>query len=168
MFISEKSNGIAEAFILAEDFIKNDPVCLILGDNFFHASNKFFEIETPIKGGTFAYRVEDPERYGVVEFDKNKIALSIEEKPKKPKSNYAVTALYFYDNDVVNISKNLKPSARGELEITDVNNVYLERGDLKVKVMPNGSAWLDGKRIRFKVSLIHLVYSHYSKKTGCV
>ena len=140
----EKSNGIAEAFILSEEFIGNDSVCLILGDNFFHASNKFFEIETPIKGGiVFAYHVEDPERYGVVEFDKNNVALSIEEKPKKPKSNYAVTGLYFYDNDVVNISKNLKPSDRGELEITDVNNEYLKRGDLKVKVMPNGSAWLD-------------------------
>jgi glucose-1-phosphate thymidylyltransferase len=140
----EKSNGIAEAFILAENFIGDDPVCLILGDNFFHASNQFFKVEEPIVGGTvFAYRVEDPERYGVVDFDKNNVALSIEEKPKKPKSNYAVTGLYFYDNDVVDISKNLKPSARGELEITDVNNVYLKRGTLKVKVMPNGSAWLD-------------------------
>jgi len=143
--LQEKSNGIAEAFILAEDFIGDDPVCLILGDNFFHFGNRFFTLEQEDDTGAtvFAYRVEDPERYGVVEFDKNKIALSIEEKPKKPKSNYAVTGLYFYDNDVVNISKNLKPSARGELEITDVNNVYLKRGDLKVKTLPHGGAWLD-------------------------
>ena len=140
----EKSNGIAEAFILADNFIKNDPVCLILGDNFFHTSPRFYQINKQVDGGVvFAYHVDDPERYGVVDFDSNNNAISIEEKPKKPKSNYAVTGLYFYDNDVVDISKNLKPSNRGELEITGVNKVYLERKKLKVEILPRSSAWLD-------------------------
>jgi len=140
----EKSNGIAEAFILADNFIKNDPVCLILGDNFFHTSPRFYQIDKQVDGGVvFAYHVDDPERYGVVDFDSNNNAISIEEKPKKPKSNYAGTGLYFYDNDVVDISKNLKPSNRGELEITDVNKVYLERKKLKVEILPRSSAWLD-------------------------
>jgi glucose-1-phosphate thymidylyltransferase len=140
-------DGLAQAFIIGEDFIGNDSVCLILGDNIFwgHDMSNLLKDATKItKGGkVFAYRVHDPERYGVVEFDEHGKALSIEEKPKTPKSNYAVTGLYFYDNDVVEIAKNIKPSERGELEITDVNNVYLERGDLSVADLGRGSAWLD-------------------------
>ena len=140
-------DGLAQAFTIGEDFIGSDEVCLILGDNIFYGGN-FGEMVLNAsklkKGGkVFAYHVNDPERYGVVEFSKEKIAQSIEEKPANPKSNYAVTGLYFYDNDVVEIAKNLKPSARGEFEITDVNKVYLERGDLSVEILGRGYAWLD-------------------------
>jgi len=139
-------NGIAQSFILGDKFIGDDSVSLILGDNIFYGKLDFFykAVETNNNGATiFAYQVTDPERYGIVEFDNNGTAKSIEEKPKVPKSNYAVPGLYVYDNKVVEISKNLKPSARGELEITDVNKKYLELGELKVEKVGRGVAWLD-------------------------
>lgn len=138
-------NGIAESFIIGADFVGNDSVTLILGDNIFYGKLDFFQKAIKKeKGATiFGYRVTDPERYGIVEFDKSGKAISIEEKPKKPKSDYAVPGLYVYDNKVVNISKNLKPSARGELEITDVNVEYLKRGELNVEIISRGVAWLD-------------------------
>lgn len=145
--IQEKPNGLAEAFILGADFIGNDSVCLILGDNIYYGSglSKLVqEAAEKIDGATvFGYHVNDPERFGVVEFDSNMKALSIEEKPEDPKSNYAVTGLYFYDNTVVEKAKNLKPSDRGELEITDINKLYLDEGKLDVKLMGRGYAWLD-------------------------
>jgi glucose-1-phosphate thymidylyltransferase len=139
-------NGIAESFILGEEFIGNDEVSLILGDNIFYGSLEFFYKaiqETKIGATIFGYRVTDPERYGIVEFDKAGKAISIEEKPKNPKSNFAVPGLYVYDNKVIEISKNLKPSPRGELEITDVNVEYMKRGELNVKKIGRGVAWLD-------------------------
>lgn len=145
--VQERPNGLAEAFILGEDFIGNDSVCLILGDNIFYGAGLSQLLQSAAaksEGATvFGYHVNDPERFGVVEFDENMHALSIEEKPKHPKSNYAVTGLYFYDNDVVDIAKNIQPSARGELEITDVNTEYLRNGKLDVKLMGRGYAWLD-------------------------
>jgi len=145
--IQEKPEGIAQAFIIGEKFIGKDNVCLILGDNIFYGRGFSDILEEAVKekeGATiFAYYVNDPERFGVVDFDKNFNVLSIEEKPKKPKTNYAVTGLYFYDNEVVEIAKSLKPSRRGELEITDVNNHYLKKGRLKVKLLGRGFAWLD-------------------------
>ena len=139
-------NGLAQAFVLGEEFIGDDKVCLVLGDNIFYGKELPHTLQScsdPDGGVVFAYHVSDPERYGVVEFDQDRNALSIEEKPKHPKSNYAVPGLYFYDNSVVKIAKNLKPSARGEYEITDVNKTYLEQGKLKVQVMSRGTAWLD-------------------------
>jgi glucose-1-phosphate thymidylyltransferase len=140
-------NGIAQAFVLGADFIGNSPVCLILGDNIFygHDMTSMLEQSANLRSGArvFAYQVKDPERYGVVEFDQNYKALSIEEKPKQPKSNWAVTGLYFYDASVVQIAHDLKPSARGEYEITDVNRAYLQRGELQVQCMSRGIAWLD-------------------------
>ena len=145
--VQERPNGLAEAFILGEEFIGNDSVCLILGDNIFYGAGLSQLLQSAAaksEGATvFGYHVNDPERFGVVEFDENMHALSIEEKPKHPKSNYAVTGLYFYDNDVVDIAKNIQPSARGELEITDVNTEYLRNGKLDVKLMGRGYAWLD-------------------------
>ena len=145
--IQEKPNGLAEAFILGADFIGNDSVCLILGDNIYYGSglSKLVqEAAQKTNGATvFGYHVNDPERFGVVDFDSNMKALSIEEKPENPKSNYAVTGLYFYDNTVVEKAKNLKPSDRGELEITDINKLYLDEGKLDVKLMGRGYAWLD-------------------------
>src|SRR5699024_2526246 len=145
--VQEKPNGLAEAFILGADFIGNDSVCLILGDNIYYGSglSKLVqEAAEKIDGATvFGYHVNDPERFGVVDFDSNMKALSIEEKPENPKSNYAVTGLYFYDNTVVEKAKNLKPSDRGELEITDINKLYLDEGKLDVKLMGRGYAWLD-------------------------
>jgi len=145
--VQEKPNGLAEAFILGKEFVGDDPVCLILGDNIYYGSGLsqlLRDATKKEKGATvFGYHVTDPERFGVVEFDKDHHALSIEEKPAEPKSNYAVTGLYFYDNDVVSIAEGLEPSARGELEITDINKEYLKRGDLDVKLMGRGYAWLD-------------------------
>jgi glucose-1-phosphate thymidylyltransferase len=140
-------DGLAQAFLIGESFIGDDSVCLILGDNIFYGNALEDKLQNAVrqeKGATvFAYYVNDPERYGVVALDENNIAVDLEEKPLKPKSNYAVTGLYLYDNDVVNVAKTIKPSARGELEITDVNKVYLARGDLKVELFNRGTAWLD-------------------------
>ncbi|WP_166959974.1 glucose-1-phosphate thymidylyltransferase RfbA [Yeosuana marina] len=144
--IQEAPNGLAEAFIIGEDFIGDDKVALILGDNIFYGTGlaKLLQANNDPEGGIiYAYRVHDPERYGVVEFDDNMHAISIEEKPKHPKSNYAVPGIYFYDNSVVNIAKNIKPSHRGELEITDVNREYLKQGKLNVSILDRGTAWLD-------------------------
>ncbi|WP_166361154.1 glucose-1-phosphate thymidylyltransferase RfbA [Pseudomonas akapageensis] len=140
-------DGLAQAFLIGEEFIGDDPVCLILGDNIFHGqgfSSQLMRATAQDKGATvFGYWVKDPERFGVIDFDDQGRALSIEEKPAQPKSSYAVTGLYFYDNDVVQIAKRVKPSPRGELEITDVNNAYLQRGDLRVERFGRGFAWLD-------------------------
>jgi len=144
--VQKAPKGLAEAFIIGSDFIGNDKVALILGDNIFYGSGlaKLLQSNNDPEGGIiYAYRVHDPERYGVVEFNEEGKAISIEEKPNKPKSNYAVPGIYFYDNDVVEIAKNISPSHRGELEITDVNKVYLENGSLSVSILDRGTAWLD-------------------------
>jgi glucose-1-phosphate thymidylyltransferase len=145
--VQPSPDGLAQAFIIGKDFIGNDPSTLVLGDNIFYGQNLPLQLAnalTRTQGATvFAYHVADPERYGVVSFDKQGHAQTLEEKPAKPKSNYAVTGLYFYDNDVIDIVANLKPSPRGELEITDVNRIYLERGQLSVEIMGRGYAWLD-------------------------
>lgn len=144
--VQEHPNGLAEAFIIGKDFIGNDKVALVLGDNIFYGtglSDLLLANSNPDGGIIYAYHVQDPERYGVVDFDVEGNVLSIEEKPEKPKSNYAVPGIYFYDNDVVEIAANIKPSHRGELEITDINKEYLERGKLKVSILDRGTAWLD-------------------------
>ncbi len=145
--VQDTPRGLADAFIVGREFIGNDAVCMILGDNIFYGhalSGMLRNAASQDEGATvFGYYVNDPERYGVVEFDKNRKAVSIEEKPRKPKSNYAVVGLYFYDNDVVRIAKEIKPSARGEIEITDVNKTYLQNGRLRVELMGRGYAWLD-------------------------
>ncbi|WP_418508824.1 glucose-1-phosphate thymidylyltransferase RfbA [Corallibacter sp.] len=144
--VQEAPNGLAEAFIIGEDFIGDDKVALILGDNIFYGSGLSTLLQSnndPDGGIIYAYRVHDPERYGVVEFNNEGQAISIEEKPEKPKSNYAVPGIYFYDNSVVDVAKNIKPSHRGELEITDINKAYLEQGKLNVSILDRGTAWLD-------------------------
>jgi len=144
--VQEIPNGLAQAFVIGEKFIGNDKVALVLGDNIFYGAGLgrlLQQHQNPEGGVVFAYHVSDPERYGVVEFDKNENAISIEEKPTNPKSNYAVPGLYFYDNSVVNVAKTLKPSPRGEYEITDVNKYYLQQGKLKVAILDRGTAWLD-------------------------
>jgi glucose-1-phosphate thymidylyltransferase len=144
--VQEKPNGLAQAFVIGADFIGDDKVALVLGDNIFYGDgmSRLLQENTNIEGGVvFAYQVSDPERYGVVEFDANNKAISIEEKPETPKSDFAVPGLYFYDNSVVEIAKNIQPSPRGEYEITDINKVYLEQGRLKVAVLSRGTAWLD-------------------------
>ena len=144
--VQPSPDGLAQAFIIGEDFIGNDKVALVLGDNIFHGERldeSLQECTNPDGGTVFAYKVSDPERYGVVEFDEQNQAISIEEKPAEPKSNFAVVGLYFYDNDVVEIAKNVKPSDRGELEITSINAEYLRRGKLQVQTLDNGDVWLD-------------------------
>ncbi|WBM73297.1 glucose-1-phosphate thymidylyltransferase RfbA [Saprospira grandis] len=166
--------GIAQAFILAEDFIGGDSVALILGDNIFYGDrlDEQLQAATKVEGGlVFAYPVSDPERYGVVEFDKDRQAISIEEKPQTPKSNYAVPGIYFYDNDVIEIARNLEPSARGELEITDVNLHYLKAGRLKVSPMGRGIAWLDtGTHASLMQAgqFIEVIEQRQGLKIGCI
>jgi glucose-1-phosphate thymidylyltransferase len=167
--------GIAQAFVLGAEFIGNDPVCLVLGDNIFHGRglNKLIDSAAQVDSGAtvLAYHVKDPERYGVVTFDDDMKALSIEEKPKNPQSNWAITGIYFYDNDVVNITKNLKPSARGELEITDVNKEYLRRGQLKVEIMGRGVAWLDTgtpQSLLEAANFIKIVEDRQGLRIGCI
>lgn len=167
-------NGLAQAFVLGADFIGDDNVALILGDNIFYGSglNELLRDSNQPEGGiVFAYQVADPERYGVVEFDKNFNAISIEEKPSKPKSNFAVPGLYFYNNSVVDVAKNLKPSPRGEYEITDVNKYYLEKGKLKVGVLGRGVAWLDTgthKSLMQAGQFIEVIEDRQGLKIGCI
>jgi glucose-1-phosphate thymidylyltransferase len=172
--IQEKPNGLAQAFVIGEKFIGNDKAALILGDNIFYGSG-FSELIrgfNNVEGAAiFAYPVADPERYGVVEFDKNFKALSIEEKPAKPKSNFAVPGLYFYDNKVIDIAKNLKPSPRGEYEITDVNKFYLEQGNLQVGVMDRGTAWLDTgtfDSLSDASEYVRVIEKRQATKIGCI
>ena len=172
--VQEIPNGLAQAFVIGEKFIGNDKVALILGDNIFYGvglGSALKSINNPIGGVVFAYHVSDPERYGVVEFDENHKVISIEEKPKAPKSNYAVPGLYFYDNDVVSIAKNLKPSPRGEYEITDVNKEYLKLGKLKVSIMDRGTAWLDtGTHASLMQAgqFVQVIEERQGLKIGCI
>ncbi len=172
--VQEVPNGLAQAFVIGEDFIGNDKVSLILGDNIFYGSGlqkTLQENNNPGGGVVFAYHVSDPKRYGVVEFDKNKKAISIEEKPQQPKSNYAVPGLYFYDNSVVDIAKNIEPSARGEYEITDVNKHYLENEKLQVGILSRGTAWLDTGTFASLLQasqFVHVIEERQGQKIGCI
>jgi glucose-1-phosphate thymidylyltransferase len=172
--VQPSPDGLAQAFIIGEEFIGKEKVALILGDNIFYGSGLSQLLQSnndPDGGVIFAYQVHDPERYGVVEFDKDFNALSIEEKPEKPKSNYAVPGLYFYDNDVVEIAKNIPPSPRGELEITDVNRVYLERAKLKVGVLNRGTAWLDTGTFQSLMQagqFVQVIEERQGLKVGCI
>jgi glucose-1-phosphate thymidylyltransferase len=167
-------NGLAQAFVIGENFIGRDKVALVLGDNIFYGSGLsqlVYENNNPEGGVVFAYHVHDPERYGVVEFDENFKALSIEEKPKQPKSNFAVPGIYFYDNSVVEVAKNIKPSPRGEYEITDVNRWYLEHGKLKVGVLSRGIAWLDTGTFESLLQasqFVEVVQNRQGLKIGCI
>lgn len=172
--VQEVPNGLAQAFVIGEEFIGNDKVALVLGDNIFygHGLGELLRSNNNPEGGVvFAYHVHDPERYGVVEFDSNKNVISIEEKPSKPKSNYAVPGLYFYDNSVVEIAKNLKPSARGEYEITDVNKEYLRQGKLKVGIIGRGTAWLDTGTFASLMQagqFVQVIEERQGLKIGCI
>jgi glucose-1-phosphate thymidylyltransferase len=172
--IQEKPNGLAQAFVIGEKFIGKDAVALVLGDNIFYGSRFSHLLQqsaNPDGAVIFAYPVSDPERYGVVEFDENKIAVSIEEKPKNPKSNYAVPGLYFYDNSVVDIAKNIQPSPRGEYEITDVNRKYLEEKKLKVAVLDRGFAWLDTgtfESLHDASEFVRVIEKRQGFKIGCL
>jgi len=172
--IQEVPNGLAQAFVIGEEFIGNDSVALILGDNIFYGSKMedlLKKNKNPDGGVVFAYHVSNPKRYGVVEFDKNNIAISIEEKPENPKSNFAVPGLYFYDNDVVGIAKSLKPSPRGEYEITDVNKIYLERNKLKVGILDRGTAWLDTGTFSSLMQagqFVEVIEERQGLKIGCI
>jgi len=167
-------NGLAQAFVIGEEFIGGDSVALVLGDNIFFGSNmdELLQSNTNPEGGVvFAYHVSDPERYGVVEFDKELNAISIEEKPLKPKSHYAVPGLYFYDNAVVEIAKNIQPSARGEYEITDINKAYLEKGNLKVGILSRGTAWLDTGTFNSLMQagqFVQVIEERQGLKVGCI
>ena len=172
--IQDKPNGLAQAFVIGQSFIGDDKVCLVLGDNIFYGGGMdkmLSEFNKPDGGIIFAYHVKDPERYGVVDFDEDMNALSIEEKPKHPKSNYAVPGLYFYDNSVIEIAKNIQPSARGEYEISDVNAEYLKRGKLKVGVLDRGTAWLDTGTFNSLMQasqFVQVVEERQGLKVGCV
>ena len=172
--VQPSPDGLAQAFIIGEEFIGDDKVALILGDNIFYGSGLSTLLQSnndPEGGVIFAYQVHDPERYGVVEFDKSNNVISIEEKPTEPKSNYAVPGLYFYDNDVVEIAKTIPPSPRGELEITDVNRVYLERGKLKVGVLNRGTAWLDTGTFQSLMpagQFVQVIEERQGLKVGCI
>ena len=170
--VQEVPNGLAQAFVLGEDFIKDDKVCLILGDNIFQMKIKTLEDCKNVEGGIiFGYHVNDPERYGVVEFDDDFHALTLEEKPTNPKSNYAVPGLYYYDNSVVEVSKNIKPSARGEYEITDVNKEYLNQGKLDVKVLGRGTVWLDTGTFSSLMQAnqyVQVIEERQGRKIGCI
>jgi glucose-1-phosphate thymidylyltransferase len=170
--VQEVPNGLAQAFVLGEEFIGDDKVCLVLGDNIFYMKSQILQSSTDVDGGlVFGYHVNDPERYGVVEYDDNFSVISIEEKPKNPKSNFAVPGLYYYDNDVIEIAKNIKPSARGEYEITDVNLEYLKRGKLKVQTLGRGTAWLDTgtfKSLMQASQFVQVIEDRQGRKIGCI
>jgi len=172
--VQEQPNGLAQAFVIGEEFIGQDKVALILGDNIFYGSGLAELLQSnndPDGGVVYAYHVSDPERYGVVEFDAHMNAVSIEEKPAQPKSNYAVPGLYFYDNTVVEIAKNIKPSARGEYEITDVNKVYLQQGKLKVGILNRGTAWLDTGTFASLMQagqFVQVIEERQDLKIGCI
>lgn len=170
--VQEVPNGLAQAFVLGEEFIGNDKVCLVLGDNIFYIKRQILQSSIDVDGGlVFGYHVNDPERYGVVEYDENLNVISIEEKPKNPKSNFAVPGLYYYDNDVIEIAKNISPSARGEYEITDVNLEYLRRGKLKVQTLGRGTAWLDTgtfKSLMQASQFVEVIESRQGRKIGCI
>lgn len=172
--VQKEPNGLAQAFVIGEEFIGNDKVALILGDNIFYGMGleRLLQANTNPEGGiVYAYHVADPERYGVVEFDRDRKALSIEEKPHKPKSNYAVPGLYFYDNEVISISKALEPSARGEYEITDVNKAYLAQGRLQVSILDRGTAWLDTgtfASLMQAAQFVEVIEDRQGLKIGCI
>jgi len=172
--VQEKPRGLADAFIVGEDFIGNDKVAMVLGDNIFYGSDidgKLLAAADPDGGVVFGYPVADPERYGVVEFDKHMNVVSIEEKPEKPKSHYAIPGLYFFDNDVVEIAKNVKPSARGEVEITEIHNEYLRRGKLTVILLDRGTAWLDTGTFASMTQasqFVQVIEERQGMKIGCI
>jgi len=172
--VQEIPNGLAQAFVIGASFIGNDKVALVLGDNIFYGTglDRQLQLLADVEGGyVFAYQVSDPERYGVVEFNGDMKAISIEEKPKQPKSNYAVPGLYFYDNEVVNIAKNLQPSVRGEYEITDVNKAYLQKGKLKVSILDKGTAWLDTgtfDSLSDASEFVRVIEKRQGTKIGCI
>ena len=170
--VQEIPNGLAQAFVLGEEFIGNDKVCLVLGDNIFQMKRRTLESCNDVNGAIiFGYHVHDPERYGVVEYDENLKVLSIEEKPKNPKSNYAIPGLYYYDNSVVEIARNISPSARGEYEITDINKTYLNNGELDVRLLARGTTWLDTGTFQSLMQAnqyVQVIQERQGRKIGCI
>ena len=170
--VQEIPNGLAQAFVLGEEFIGNDKVCLVLGDNIFQMKRRTLESCNDVNGAIiFGYHVHDPERYGVVEYDENLKVLSIEEKPKNPKSNYAIPGLYYYDNSVVEIARNIRPSARGEYEITDINKTYLNKGELDVRLLARGTTWLDTGTFQSLMQAnqyVQVIQERQGRKIGCI